>query len=105
MRRICLMVRTRNPKFTLYSKVFDFQSLIKKSPYSKIKIIQSSGNKSNVIDLFAIKKITRELAFLFPILSSLYLHLMFPLPWLLFFPFLYLDMKQINQIYLMEKRD
>lgn len=71
MRRICLMVLTRNPKFTLYFKVFDFQSLIRKSLYLKIKIVQSSGNKSNVIDLLAIKKITKELAFLFIQFSSL----------------------------------
>lgn len=71
MRRISLIVRTRNSKFTLYSKVFDFQSLIKKSLYLRLKIIQSSGSKSNVIDLFAIKKITRELAFLFIQFSNL----------------------------------
>lgn len=70
MRRICLMILTRNPKFTLYFKVFDFQSLIKKSPYLKIEILQSSGNKSNVINLLAIKKITRELAFIFVRSSS-----------------------------------
>lgn len=65
MQQISLMVLTRNPKFTLYFKVFYFQSLIRKSPYLKIEILQSSGNKLNVVDMFAIKKIAREFAFLF----------------------------------------
>lgn len=65
MRRIGLMVLTRNPKFILYFKVLYFQSLIRKSPYLKIEILQSSENKLNVIDLSAIKKSARELAFLF----------------------------------------
>lgn len=72
MQRINLMVLTRNSKFTLYFKVLYFQSLIRKSPYLKIEILQSSGNKLNVVDLFAIKKITREFvcAFLFDQSSS-----------------------------------